>query len=121
MSTDPTPEQPLNGTPTSGPGPDEGGFAERHLGPDADAVAHMLATLGRTDLDSLIDDAVPASIRQSRPLGLQAIADESEALEQLRRIAGTNTVVTSLIGCGYHDTVTPPVILRNVLENPAWY
>ena len=121
MSTDPTPDQPTSGTPTSGPGPVERGFAERHLGPDADAVAHMLATLGRTDLDSLIDDAVPASIRQSRPLGLQAIADESEALEQLRRIAGTNTVVTSLIGCGYHDTVTPPVILRNVLENPAWY
>jgi glycine dehydrogenase len=96
-------------------------FSARHLGPDAAEIAHMLATLGHDDLDALVDAAVPAAILDRSPLGLEAVTDEAAALARLREVAAENTVVTSLIGCGYTGTRTPPVILRNVLENPAWY
>jgi glycine dehydrogenase len=96
-------------------------FAPRHLGPDDDAVARMLEVVGHPTLDAMIDAVVPEAIRLRRPLALTAVPDESEALARIREIAARNTVVTSLIGGGYYGTVTPNVILRNVLENPAWY
>ncbi|MFN0029135.1 MAG: aminomethyl-transferring glycine dehydrogenase [Acidimicrobiales bacterium] len=96
-------------------------FSRRHLGLGEQDRAAMLAVVGRADLDALIDAAVPPSIRQRTPLSLPAPVGERQALEQLAQRAGRNEVFTSLIGCGYYNTVTPTVILRNVLENPAWY
>ena len=96
-------------------------FVSRHIGPSPDEVQHMLATLGLTSLDDLIDRAIPATIRQHEPLALPPALSEVEALAALRAKADRNTVLTSLIGCGYHDTITPGVILRNILESPAWY
>jgi glycine dehydrogenase len=101
------------------PHPDQ--FTRRHIGPDAAETAAMLAALGFNDLDALIDAAVPKNIRLPRSLNLPAARSESEALAELRRIAGHNRVFRSFIGQGYYDTVTPPVIQRNVLENPGWY
>ena len=99
----------------------EAGFAQRHIGPSDDEQAAMLAELGYPSLDALVDAAVPAVIRERAPLALAPPATEPEALAHLRALADRNEVFTSLIGLGYHDTVTPPVIQRNVLENPAWY
>jgi glycine dehydrogenase len=96
-------------------------FADRHIGVSAGDRAAMLADLGYATLDALVDAAVPAAIREAAPLALGAGASEQEALAQLRTLADRNDVFTSLIGLGYYDTFTPPVILRNVLENPAWY
>jgi glycine dehydrogenase len=96
-------------------------FAERHIGPTSDDIARMLAVLGRSSLDELVDAVVPAGIRQREPLDLPPPASETEVLAELRRFADGNVVRTSMIGLGYHDTITPPVILRNVLESPAWY
>ena len=96
-------------------------FADRHLGPRPDEIGAMLAVLGHDTLEALVDAAVPAAIRDRTPLAIGAPAGEAEMLERLRALASRNEVYTSLIGLGYHDTVTPPVILRNVLENPAWY
>ena len=79
------------------------------------------STLGYESLGELVDAAVPAVIREAKPLALPDPLTETDALARLRELAGRNEVFTSLIGLGYHDTVTPPVILRNVLENPAWY
>ena len=104
-------------------------FADRHIGPDADAVATMLKTIGVGSLDELADKALPASIRdalnaeQVAP-GLDQLppaATEDEALAELRALADANTVAVSMIGQGYFDTLTPPVLRRNILENPAWY
>ena len=81
----------------------------------------MLAVLGVATLDELIDQAVPKTIRTDQPLHLPDARSEPEVLATLRALADRNRVVTSLIGTGYHDTHTPGVILRNVLENPAWY
>jgi glycine dehydrogenase len=96
-------------------------FADRHIGPRADDVAAMVAALGVGSLDELLDQAVPAAIRDDKPLELEDAISEPEALARLRALADRNRVVTSLIGTGYHGTHTPGVILRNVLENPAWY
>ncbi|HET8619519.1 MAG TPA: aminomethyl-transferring glycine dehydrogenase [Acidimicrobiales bacterium] len=96
-------------------------FADRHIGPSAADVEHMLAALGLSSLDELIDQAVPASIRDGKPLELEDAISEPEAIARLRALADRNQVVTSLIGAGYHGTHTPGVILRNVMENPAWY
>jgi glycine dehydrogenase len=98
-----------------------GTFADRHIGPSAADVAHMLAALGLASLDELLDQAVPASIRDDKPLELEDAVSEPEALVRLRALAERNEVVTSLIGAGYYGTHTPGVILRNVLESPAWY
>ncbi len=81
----------------------------------------MLATLGYASLDALVDAAVPSSIRDRVEPALDAPMSERDALDRLRTLAGRNDVYTSLIGLGYHDTITPAVIQRNVLENPAWY
>jgi glycine dehydrogenase len=100
---------------------DHGGFARRHLGPDDDDRAAMLAELGYGSIEDLVDAVVPPSIRLDKPLEVDGPFTEVEALRRLRALADRNEVYTSLIGMGYADTVTPPVILRNVLENPAWY
>ena len=100
---------------------DAGAFAGRHIGPDPDEVAAMLAVLGYESLDALVDAAVPETIRDRRPLDLPAPLTEAEMLAELRGLASQNQVVTSLLGLGYADTITPGVILRNVLESPAWY
>ena len=96
-------------------------FVDRHIGPRADAEGVMLTRLGYGSLAELVDAAVPTAIRDQAPLALPEALSETEALASLRRRADRNEVFTSLIGLGYHDTITPPVILRNVLENPAWY
>jgi glycine cleavage system P protein (glycine dehydrogenase) len=96
-------------------------FADRHIGPSPDDVDRMLAALGVASLDDLLDQAVPASIRVDKPLEVEGALSEPEAIARLRALADRNQVFTSLIGQGYHGTHTPGVILRNVLENPAWY
>jgi len=96
-------------------------FADRHIGPRSRDTATMLEQLGYDSLDALIDAAIPASIRTERPLDLPVARSESEVLAALRAIAAKNTVMTQMIGQGYSDTITPPVIRRNLLESPAWY
>ncbi len=96
-------------------------FADRHIGPRPYEVAGMLATVGYGSLDDLVGDAVPASIRSGQPLRLPAPATEPEVLAELAALASRNMAMTSMIGLGFSATVTPGVILRNVLENPAWY
>ncbi|MFN8019485.1 MAG: aminomethyl-transferring glycine dehydrogenase [Acidimicrobiales bacterium] len=96
-------------------------FAGRHLGPQPEDQAKMLAALGYGSLDELVDAALPQVIRADAALSLPAARSEVEALADLRALADRNQVLTSMIGLGYHATVTPPVILRNVLESPAWY
>jgi glycine dehydrogenase len=96
-------------------------FDRRHIGPSPDAQAKMLAVLGYSSLEELIDAAVPASVHSDTPLALDRGRSEHEVLDELRAMAGRNRVLTSMIGLGYHGTVTPPVVLRNVLESPAWY
>ncbi|WP_134724840.1 aminomethyl-transferring glycine dehydrogenase [Paracoccus luteus] len=92
----------------------------RHIGPSPAEMAEMLAVLGVGSLDELIDQTVPASIRQDSALDWPALS-ERELLALMREVGGQNRVMTSLIGQGYHGTVTPPAIQRNILENPAWY
>ena len=96
-------------------------FATRHLGPDETAVEAMLSTVGSPTLDALGARTVPDAIRAPFAPGLPDALSESEALREMRLLAADNRVVRSLIGCGYHGTHVPPVILRNVLESPAWY
>jgi glycine dehydrogenase len=92
----------------------------RHIGPSPAEMAEMLAAVGASDLDALIDQTVPAAIRQDAPLDGDAIG-ERELIWRLRQTARKNRVFTTMIGMGWHGTVTPPAIQRNILENPAWY
>jgi glycine dehydrogenase len=101
--------------------PDADAFVVRHIGPGAADQEAMLAELGYASLDALTEAAVPKAIRSDQPLALDPGCPEDEALARLRAIADQNQVVVSMIGQGYHDTVTPPVILRNLLEHPGWY
>ncbi len=96
-------------------------FLERHIGPNEAEITHMLAVVGQPSLDALTDAIVPASIKSTAPLALPAAIDEQEALARIRAIASKNRVFRSFIGQGYYGTHTPNVILRNILENPAWY
>jgi len=96
-------------------------FVTRHIGPRADEIAGMLELIGYGSLDELMDTAVPEAIRVSRPLSLPEAESEFEALNELREMASRNQLFRSYIGTGYHDTITPPVIQRNILENPGWY
>jgi glycine dehydrogenase len=96
-------------------------FANRHIGPDDNDIADMLHAVGAASLEDLAARTVPGAIRLTEALDLPAPLDEGAALAEMRAIAGRNVIVKSLIGCGYHGTHTPPVILRNVLENPGWY
>ncbi len=93
----------------------------RHIGPSPSEIKDMLATVGYDTLDDLIDAAVPPAIRQQKPLDWGPALTERDALHYMRQVANKNTVHTSLIGQGYYGTTTPPPILRNILENPAWY
>lgn len=96
-------------------------FVGRHIGPTDDDIRTMLSVVGQPTLDALINAVVPPSIRSTTPLAVPAAVDEATMLQRLRAIADSNVVRTSLIGCGWYDCVTPPVLRRNVLENPAWY
>ena len=96
-------------------------FLARHIGPPAHEQAAMLDAIGAPSLDALVAQTVPASILLTDPLNLAAPVTERDAIARLREIAAENVVMTSLIGQGYSDTITPAVIQRNVLENPAWY
>ena len=104
-------------------------FAARHIGPDADALSTMLGVIGVGSLDELAAKALPAGILDILTdagvapglQGLPAPATEHQTLAELRGLAGANTVAVSMIGQGYYDTLTPPVLLRNIMENPAWY
>jgi glycine dehydrogenase len=93
----------------------------RHIGPSPAEMSEMLKVVGAGSLNALIDDTLPPAIRQKVPLDFGKAMSEREVLEHLRVTASKNRVLTSLIGQGYHGTVTPPAIQRNILENPAWY
>ena len=95
-------------------------FARRHIGPSADEQRQMLTAVGYSSLDELTEAALPASA-SAPPLDLPPALAEADALAELRRLAGRNQVLTSMIGLGYYGTITPAVIRRNVLENPGWY
>ncbi|OEJ27953.1 glycine dehydrogenase (aminomethyl-transferring) [Streptomyces agglomeratus] len=96
-------------------------FEQRHIGPDAGAQAKMLAQVGYGSLDELTAAAVPDVIKSAEALGLPDARTEAEVLAELRTLADRNQVLAPMIGLGYYGTFTPPVILRNVMENPAWY
>jgi len=96
-------------------------FAERHIGPDDDAINTMLHAVGYASIEALIDDAVPESIRQDDVLVLPEAMSEPEALTRLERFADANVQAVQMIGQGYYDTVTPAAIRRGILANPAWY
>src|SRR6266853_3283513 len=96
-------------------------FARRHIGPNEEEVRAMLRDVGFDSLGALIDTTVPKDIRLERQLNLPAAKSETEALAELRAIANKNKLARSFIGAGYSDCITPPVIQRNILENPGWY
>ncbi|HEY5774741.1 MAG TPA: aminomethyl-transferring glycine dehydrogenase, partial [Xanthomonadales bacterium] len=100
---------------------DHAAFIRRHIGPDDAQIKHMLGVLGLESLDALIESTLPRSIQVDGPLALPEAQSETVALQRLRNIASQNILKHSMIGMGYHDTITPSVILRNVLENPGWY
>jgi glycine dehydrogenase len=96
-------------------------FVRRHIGPSAAEVEEMLSALGYSTLDEFIDATIPETIRAKRPLGIGQPRTEHDVLNEIRRIADKNKVFRSYLGLGYHDTLIPPVIQRNILENPGWY
>ncbi|MGW5309452.1 aminomethyl-transferring glycine dehydrogenase [Nocardia thailandica] len=96
-------------------------FADRHIGPDSGELARILDTVGVDSLDALAESALPSGILDAGLDALPAPVSEHEALAELAALAHANTVATSMIGLGYYDTLTPPVLVRNLLENPAWY
>ena len=96
-------------------------FVGRHIAPSMDEIAGMLAAVGAESLEALAAGTVPGGILSAAPMALPPAIDEAAVIAELRELAGQNTVMTSLIGQGYHGTHTPPVILRNILENPGWY
>ena len=96
-------------------------FAARHIGPYADDEAHMLSVIGAASRRALIEAIVPRSIARAKPMALPAPLSEAQALAEMKALAAQNRVLKSFIGQGYHGTHTPGVILRNILENPAWY
>lgn len=100
---------------------DNAGFIRRHIGPNNEHIGHMLASLGIESLDELVASTLPPSIQINEPLALPRARSEAATLDRLREIADLNVLKHSMIGLGYHDTITPPVILRNILENPGWY
>ena len=111
----------MSQTPIQNPSDDPGAFINRHIGPTATDVARMLKKIGEPDLASLIAHTVPETIRRKSALTLPKARTEEEALTSLKAIAADNRVMKSMIGMGYADSITPSVILRNVLENPGWY
>ena len=100
---------------------DAAAFVPRHIGPSAADQQHMLSVVGAASRRALVEAVMPADIARAAPMALPAPVPEAAALAELRAIAARNQVLKSFIGQGYHGTHTPGVILRNVLENPAWY
>src|ERR1700676_4636522 len=100
---------------------DIGAFEQRHIGPNEEEVLEMLREVGFENLDALIAAAVPKNIRLDRELNLPEATSETEALAELRALSKKNKVARTFIGAGYSDCITPPVIQRNILENPGWY
>jgi glycine dehydrogenase len=98
-----------------------GNFIHRHIGPNQQQTKEMLAELGLTELEEIIEQAIPANILNHEPLKLTETISERAVIKHLREMRGRNKVFTSMIGMGYYDTVMPAVIKRNVLENPGWY
>ena len=96
-------------------------FIARHIGPSAADQAAMLAVIGSPSLDALIEEVVPPRIHSEAPLALPSARSEADVLAELKEIAGRNKRYRNYIGQGYYGTETPNVVLRNVLENPAWY
>ncbi|HWV58829.1 MAG TPA: aminomethyl-transferring glycine dehydrogenase [Longimicrobiales bacterium] len=96
-------------------------FLQRHIGPEPGDIRRMLDRIGFESLEDLVDAAVPPGIRLRESLRLEAPVSEHEMLAELAAIAGRNRIFRSFIGAGYHDCITPPVIQRNILENPGWY
>jgi glycine dehydrogenase len=113
--TDITEESPLAGL------ENHAEFIQRHIGPDDAQIRNMLGTIGLDSLDTLIASTLPPSIQVDEPLALPKAKTELETLIKMREIANLNVLKHSMIGMGYHDTITPGVILRNILENPGWY
>ncbi len=108
-------------TPESQPIVTPDAFVHRHNGPSSEEVEQMLHEVGFSSLDSLIESTIPSRIRRNTPLNLPQPLSETAALTQLKEIASQNQLFQSFIGMGYHDCITPPVIQRNILENPGWY
>ena len=100
---------------------DHEAFVGRHIGPRASEIDAMLRVVGAGSLDELIETTLPPSIRLEAPLELPDAESETDTLARLRGIARQNVINHSMIGLGYHDTILPAVIQRNVLENPGWY
>ena len=96
-------------------------FIRRHIGPDDDDIRHMLETVGTGSLEELVESTLPEAILDMSPLDLPAARSERQVLQTLRDMASRNKLQHNMIGMGYHETITPAVILRNVLENPGWY
>ena len=96
-------------------------FPARHIGPRDEDIARMLKVIGAPSLAAMIDDVVPAEIRFARALELPPPATEHELFDELHALAAQNQIWRSYIGMGYYDCITPPVIQRNILENPGWY
>lgn len=96
-------------------------FIVRHIGPGEEDIQKMLSAIGLKSLDELVRQTVPENILLEEPLALDRACTEQDAIAHLKALANENTVATSYIGMGYYDTIVPPVILRNVLENPGWY
>src|SRR5437764_4082113 len=96
-------------------------FADHHIAPSAEETVQMLRALGFENLEALVDATVPKNIRLDRTLDLPKAKSENEALTELRALSSKNRVARNFTGAGYSDTITPPVIQRNILENPGWY
>ena len=96
-------------------------FETRHNGPSEEEISVMLKKINASSLEELIDQTIPKSIRLSKPMVLPRAKSEAKFLRNFRILAKKNKIFKSFIGLGYYDTIVPPVILRNVLENPAWY
>ncbi len=96
-------------------------FETRHIGPDADAVAQMLKVVKANSVDELIDQTIPSNIRLKKALKLPAAKSEYEFLRDFKAMVSKNRIFRSYLGMGYYNTITPGVILRNILENPGWY
>ena len=100
---------------------DDQHFSDRHIGPSHTEQRELLDLVGADSLDSLLEAAMPAAIRTATPLNLPAARTEQQVLADLRALAAKNRPHVEMIGLGYYDTITPPVLRRNMLENPAWY
>jgi len=96
-------------------------FALRHIGPRPEKIAEMLETVGVDSLDQLIYETIPDAIRLKKDLDLNEALSEQEYLEHITKLAAKNKMFKTYIGLGYHQSITPPVVQRNVLENPGWY